>query len=201
MMKLLMLAIALGLASADSTFRTRKQHLSHERLLVDADFFDAADVAPLFDSLEDFERRHLMGSMSMSMSTSTSTSTDTTSSAGPYSSSAGPNSSSADPYSTSATPPFLPPVNQIPFKDTGKDEVVVVDISSDGSKPDTQSAGGLSTTATTTSNVATGSAASSSVNVGGVVGSTLACLAALAGAALLIYKRKQDERLDLPMTT
>ena len=225
MMKLLLLAIALGLTSADGTVRIRKQLPSHERLQIDTDFFDAADIAPLFDDLENFGQRYLMTSMSMSTTTSTATvtvdpsSTSTSASLGlsgisvadletdkeEVSSPIRTPEDSTPEVSTpevDATPPFLPPVNPTTVKDTTKDEVVVVDIGSDSesSNPDTQNSGGLSTTATTTSKVAPGSAASSSVNVGGVVGSTIACIAALAGAALLIYKRRQDERLDLPMT-
>lgn len=220
MMKLLLLAIALGLTSADGTVRIRKQLPSHERLQIDTDFFDAADIAPLFDDLENFGQRYLMTSMSMSTTTSTATVTVDPSSTSTSASLGLSGISVADletdkqevssPIRTpedstpevDATPPFLPPVNPTTVKDTTKDEVVVVDIGSDSesSNPDTQNSGGLSTTATTTSKVAPGSAASSSVNVGGVVGSTIACIAALAGAALMIYKRRQDERLDLPLT-
>lgn len=215
MMKLLLLAIALGLTSADGTVRIRKQLPSHERLQIDTDFFDAADIAPLFDDLENFGQRYLMTSMSMSTTTSTATvtvdpsSTSTSASLGLSGISVADLETDKEEVSSpirtpevDATPPFLPPVNPTTVKDTTKDEVVVVDIGSDSesSNPDTQNSGGLSTTATTTSKVAPGSAASSSVNVGGVVGSTIACIAALAGAALMIYKRRQDERLDLPMT-
>merc|ERR1719276_378217 len=151
--------------------------------------------------------------MSMSMGTSVvipvpsptpGSSPTSSSSSTPGSSSTSGSSTSSGTSTTSsqagATPPLLPPVTPT-FTDPSK-EVVVVDIdtgsvSTGNSSPDTQGATNLNLP---TNPQASAAAASSSVNVGGVVGSTIACIAALAGAALLIYKRRQDERNALPMT-